>query len=165
MYGTIIFPVRLFLLRVFKQVVHFVLAVDCHGLLRLLHVGLDGEVRCLIGCIRCWRMAFMIHSISRLLCGLWIFSLLHRLCLHCRFCIHRKYLWLKAKFLHHLTLDDLQSILFPLLVKLIAILELVWIYHLLVLNDPFLANLAHHLFWHLWYCWLECTLLYQFSLL
>ena len=117
----------------------------------------------------------MIHRIYYMLGFLWLvlrwsvkllfLHRLHWLGLHGGLCLLRQYDGLEAAPLHHLTLDNLQSVLFPLLVELISIFKLLWIWHLYVLNHTFLTDLPHHLFGHSGYLGFERADFFEASLL
>lgn len=89
---------------------------------------------------------------------------LHRLSLHGGLRLLGEYNWLEAAALHHLTLDNLESLLFPLLVKFVSVFKFLRIRYLYVLNHTFLTDLPHHLFGHFWDGRFERTDFFQLSL-
>lgn len=92
----------------------------------------------------------MIHSCGYLLLHRAKFFPSNRLCLHRRFRFPRVESRGETTFLHHLTLDNLQPLLLPLLIKLLPILKITSIWHLYILDDSLLTNCSHHLLGHFW---------------
>lgn len=134
------------LVRVLEQILQLLLAVDGNTVLLNWRLWADWEVGSLI-CV--WH-ALMIHSWVNLLLGRAKFFPSNRLCLHWWFCFPWVESWCETTFFHHLTLDDLQPLLLPLLVELIAVLKVAGVWHLHVLDHSLLTDCSHHLLRHFW---------------